>query len=52
MHLFCNMTGVPSFVAEVQHPVFGQNIMSEIDFASRRQVDYRWQGIRQHRVKF
>ena len=51
LHLFCNMTGVPAFVSECQHPDFGRKIFAEITFLSLHKNDKRWQGLQRHRVK-
>lgn len=52
LHLFCNMTGVPSFVVEATHPQHGNHLLSEITFVTLQQVDARWQAVRGGRVKF
>lgn len=51
-HLFCNMTGVPSFVAEAEHPEHGNHLLSLITFAMVRGRDERWNLIRLARVNF
>jgi len=52
LHLFCNMTGAPSFVVEATHPKYGNLILSEINFGNASQTDPRWKIIRVARVKF
>ncbi len=51
-HLFCNMTGVPSFVAEAEHPEHGNHLLSVLTFAMLRNQDARWNLKRIARVNF
>jgi hypothetical protein len=51
-HLFCNMTGVPSFVAEAEHPDHGNHLLSLITFATLKNGDARWNLKRLAKINF
>lgn len=51
-HLFCNMTAVPTFVVEAEHPLYGKHLLSLITFAMLQGQDPTWQGIRREKVNF
>ena len=52
LHLFCNITGAPSFVVEATHPQHGNMILSDITFGMAHEKDAKWTPIRGSRVKF